>query len=176
MYGDASSAVRNIFLNDVKLKIRPPRKSVSDLAGGNFDFRWTATKLSDAVFKHDIPALYARHIEGLQIRNFSVDWSEGLPDYFSSAIQLENFTRFSLDGFHGRQSPASSASPAISLQRGDGVTIRNSTAEPGTAVFLLTSGVTGEGLFVGNDLHSAKQAFSPTPSAFHLFANILPEP
>ncbi len=175
MYGDASSPLRNIYLHDVKLKIRPPRKAVSDMAGGNFDFRWTATKLSEAVFKHDIPALYGRHTDGLQIRNFTVDWADGLPDYFSSAIELEDFARFNLDAFQGRQSPNSGSSPAISLRRGEGVFIRNSTAAPGTTTFLSISEVKGEGLFVENDLRAARQAFLPPANSFHLFGNLMPE-
>jgi hypothetical protein len=174
MYGDPSSSIRNIFLDQVKIKIRPPRRNVSDLAGGNFDFRWTATRLSDAVFKHDIPGLYCRYIKGISLRDFTLEWAPSMPGYFSSAIECEDFAHFDVDAFKGRQSPSSENSPTIVLRRGDGVSIRNSKADPGTSTFFFASGVTGEGLFAQNDLRGAKRAFASAKNGFLLFGNNMP--
>jgi hypothetical protein len=158
----------------MKFKIRAPRKWVSDLAGGNFDFRWTATSLANAVFKHDIPGMYCRFIDGLRVHGLTLEWANDLPDYFSDGIECEDFNNFDLEGYEGRQAPTTSATAAIVLRRGHGVSIRNSKAATGTSTFLSTSGVTGEGLFAENDLRSAKRVFGGGAGKFILFGNALP--
>ena len=148
---------------------------MSELAGGNFDFRWTATDLSKAVFKHDIPALYARYIDGLDIHGLTVEWADDVPAYYSNAIECEDFKRLDLDGFYGRQAAHTTAKEAIVLRRGQGVTIRNSKAATGTLIFLSGTELTGEGLFSGNDLRGAREAFAGAKSGFTLFGNLMPE-
>jgi hypothetical protein len=54
------------------------------------------------------------------------------------------------------------------------VTIRNSTAAPGSGTFVSLSGVTQERLFVNNDLGAAQRAMRPSKSGFKMFGNILP--
>jgi hypothetical protein len=34
--------------------------------------------------------------------------------------------------------------------------------------------VSGEGLFIGNDLREAKRAFDPAPGGFKAFSNLMP--
>ena len=174
MYGDSGSSIRNVFLDQVKFKIRAPRKLVSDLAGGNFDFRWTATSPANAVFKHDNPGMYCRYIDGLRVHGLTLEWASDLPDYFSDGIECEDFNNLDLDGFEGRQAPTTSANAAIVLRRGHGVSIRNSKAAAGTLTFLSAAGVTGEGLFAENDLRSAKRMFGGGAGKFILFGNALP--
>jgi parallel beta-helix repeat protein len=176
LYGDSGSWIHNIYLDHIKLKIRAPRKKVSELAGGNFDFRWTATSLANAVFKHDIPGMYCRYIDGLNIDDFKVQWGDDLPDYFSNGVQCEDFKNLEIDGFEGRQALRSSKDPAIVLRHGEGVSVRDSKADPGTAVFLSTVGVQDEGLFVNNDLRQARRVFFGVKNGFHSSGNYLPVP
>jgi hypothetical protein len=65
----------------------------------------------EAVFKHDSPALYRRHIVGLQIRSLNVEFFPPI----SSAVESEDIARFTLDSFRGRQSLGFAESPVISL-------------------------------------------------------------
>jgi hypothetical protein len=174
-YGDAKSWLHDIVFDQVNFKFRAPRPKVSEMAGGNFDFRWTATDLANAVFKHDIPALYARYFDGLDIRGLTVAWADDVPAYFSNAIECEDFKRLDVDGFYGRQATHTTAQESIVLRRGQDVTIRNSKAAIGTLTFLTGTGLTGEGLFSGNDLRGAKQAFAGSQSGFTLFGNFMPE-
>ena len=174
LYGDAGSWIHNVRLNHISLKVRPPRKRVAELAGGNFDFRWTATTLANAVFKHDIPALYCRYADGLKINDFSVAWADNLPAYFSNAIECEDFRHLDLDGFEGRQATAASEAPAIVLRRGESVSVRNSKAAPGTSTFLSSSDIKEPGLFVGNDLRNAKRVFDAGQPGFMMSANDVP--
>ena len=85
-----------------------------------------------------------------------------------------HFRDLDIDGFSGRQARASSQDAVIVLKRGQGVTIRNSTATEGTVTFLSLSGVRQERLFVNNDLGAAKRAMRPTKSGFKIHGNILP--
>jgi hypothetical protein len=172
--GDAASRIHNLFLDRINLRIRPPRKNVSDEAGGNFDFRWIATDMANAVFKHDIPALYAHNVDGLYLRDFHLEWSDGLPGYFSSAMECEDFKELHIDGFSGRQASPDSANPVIALRRGNGVSITNSSAATGATTFVSMSDVSGEGLFSQNDLQNAKHAFRPEKNGFITFGNALP--
>jgi hypothetical protein len=173
-YGDAKSWLHDVFFDQVRLKIRAPRPKVSELAGGNFDFRWTATSLADAVFKHDIPGLYARYFDGLDIRGLSVEWADDVPAYFSNAVECEDFSRLNVDGFYGRQAPRSAAKEALVLRRGRDVTIRNSKAAAGTGTFLSGEELAEEGLLLGNDLRGAERAFEPAKNGFTLSGNLMP--
>jgi len=74
----------------------------------------------------------------------------------------------------GRQAFGSSANAAIALRRGSTVSIRDSRAAKGTGVFLLLLGVTGERLFVDNDLSQARQAFQPEKALLKLHGNEMP--
>jgi hypothetical protein len=174
MYGDAGSWIHDVHLDHLFLTIRAPRQKASELAGGNFDFRWTATSLANAVFKHDIPGIYGRYIDGLTMHDVALRWGEGLPEYFSNGIECEDFRHLELDGFEGRQASMSLPAPAIALRRGQDVTIRASKADPGTSTFLSVSDVSGEGLFASNDMRSAKRVFEGGKSGFALFGNLMP--
>lgn len=175
LYGSPDAPLRDITFSNVHFTLRATRKDISDAVGGNFDFRWTATDRAQAVFKHDIPGLYARYADGIRLGDFSIAWDGENPGFFSSAIQLEDFRDFDLEGFEGRQAP-NSAAPVISLARGAGVTIRNSRAATGSNAFVFTSRVRGEGPFSGNDLSQARSVFAGDPSHFKSYGNDLPVP
>jgi hypothetical protein len=174
LYGDAGSWTHNIRLNHISLKVRAPRKRAAELAGGNFDFRWTATSLANAVFQHDIPGLYCRYTDSLKIHDFSLAWGDRLPAYFSHAIECENFRHLDIDRFEGRQAAAASEAPAILLRRGQDVSVRNSKADAGTSTFLSAYDIQHSGMFVGNDLRSAKRVFDPEQPGFFMSGNDLP--
>jgi len=74
LYGHPNAWLRNIRLDNVHFTMRAIRPEVSELVAGNFDFRWTAPTLQEAVFKHDIPGIYGRYVEGLEIQNSSIAW------------------------------------------------------------------------------------------------------
>jgi parallel beta-helix repeat protein len=174
IYGSPGSIIRDITFDQIRLEIRAPKPSVARSVGGNFDLRWTATSLANAVFKHDIPAIYCRYVDGFKIKDFKIVWGNDLPDYFSNAIECENFHDLSVTDLDGRQAFASSQSPAITLRRGSSVSIRNSRAARGTGVFVSLSDVSGERLFVDNDLSQARQAFRPKNARLKLYGNEMP--
>jgi Pectate lyase superfamily protein/Glycosyl hydrolases family 28 len=174
LYGNEKAWLKGITFDQVRFTIRSPRKQVAQMAGGNFDFRWTAGSLARAVFKHDIPALYLRFVDGMRINDLHLDWEEGLPDYFSNAIECEDFRELSIELFEGRAARADANLTTIDLLRGAGVSIVNNKALPGTGTFLRTEQVSGQGIFALNDLRTAKQAFSSNSTGFSLTGNLMP--
>ena len=174
IYGSSDSIIRDIIFDQIRLKIRAPKPSVAQSVGGNFDLRWTATSMATAIFKHDIPAIYCRYVDGFKIQGLKVIWGNDLPDYFSNAIECEDFHDLSVADFEGRQTFASSRSAAIALRRGSNVSIRDSRAARGTGVFLSLIGVSGERLFEDNDLSQARQAFQPEKALLKLHGNEMP--
>ena len=175
IYGTKDSPVRDIEFDRVRLRIHAPRESVSAAVGGNFDLRWTATSFAEAVFAHDIPAVYCRYLSGWRVRGLEIDWDKNLPTYFTNGILCEDFEGIDIDDFSGRQAPESS-SAVIALRRGGGISVRNSSALAGASTFLSVSEVSGKGLFVDNDIAAAARAFDPNEAGFTLWGNRLPAP
>ena len=251
LYGHPEAWLRNIRLDNLHFTMRTTRPEVSELVGGNFDFRWTAPTLQEAVYKHDIPGIYGRYVEGLAIQNSSIAWCgatscwensltakndnreheknltaesaekgrrerreetlsaknakdakndtseqednlttenaekgrrerrEGRsdpnfadPEFFSSAIELEDFRDLDVNSFRGSQAPGSSAA-AILLRNGSGVSIRNSVADAGTNVFLEAHGVGGKRLLIDNDLLNAVTILQGETGEFSLRGNFV---
>jgi len=174
IYGSPDSIIRDVTLDQIGLEIRAPKPSVAQSVGGNFDLRWTAANMATAVFKHDIPALYCRYVDGFRIQGFTATWGKDLPDYFSNAVECEDFHELRVAGLEGRQAFPTSRAAAIALRRGSDFSIRDSRAAEGTGVFLSLSGVTGERLLVNSDLSQARQAFQPEKAALRLHGNEMP--
>jgi hypothetical protein len=173
LQGAPKNLIRNISFEHVRLQIRAPREVASRGVGGNFDLRWTATERANAVFRHDIPGLYCRWADGIQVRGFDMEWDAHLPAYFSHGLEFEDFRNLDIDGFSGRQAAPGPEGAVIALRRGVGVSIRNSRAAEGAATFVATTEVTGEGLFSGNDVKAATRVFEPVKSGFTLYGNLV---
>jgi hypothetical protein len=123
LYGSEESVLRDIRFDHVQLSIK--RGALTDYYAGNFDLRATNDpKL--AIFKHDIPAIYARHVNGLTLRDIDVRWDSSLPDYFTNAISCDHFQQLTIDGFSGSAGPqAATAGAVIALSEGSDALIRN---------------------------------------------------
>ena len=111
IYGAADSIVRDIYLEQIRMHIRAPQQRIAQSVGGNFDLRWTATSFEEAIFKHDIPALYVRFLDGLRIRDFDLSWGDNLPSYFSGALEAEDFKNLDYTDFKPTSAPGSAVTP-----------------------------------------------------------------
>jgi hypothetical protein len=118
--------------------------------------------------KSEIPALYAKRIDGLRLRDVQVDWptatTPALPDYYSDGIKIEDFKDLTIDDFEGRQAQMASGA-AISLVNGTGVAVTNSRAMPGTRTFLQLDKVDGRRVFVNYDVKGAAKVIVPATLA-----------
>jgi hypothetical protein len=160
LWGGAGTPITGVELSGIRLHMLAPDPALSESVGGNLDLRWTAETPRDGIVKSDIPALYARQVAGLTLRDVKVDWAAGVPDYFSDGIRVEDFSDLTVDGFSGRQAQTAGGA-AIALSNGSGVSITNSRALDGTDIFLELDSVTQRRVFVNYDVKAAAQVISP---------------
>jgi Glycosyl hydrolases family 28/Pectate lyase superfamily protein len=166
LWGAAGSAISGVDLDGVRLHMVAPNPEFSASVGGNLDLRWTAASAKEGIASSEIPGIYAKHVEGLRLRDVRVDWAAGMPEYFSDGVRVENFQSLTIDDLGARQAQNSSGS-AIALSNGSGVSITNSRALPGTRVFLQLDKVTGRRVFVNYDLKGAALAIEPASQRFY---------
>jgi hypothetical protein len=169
LYGCPDSPISDVALEGVRLRLCSGRNGA--LVGGNFDLR-PSIKLETALFKHGIPGVFGRFIDGLRVQNLDLEWSNPLPAYFSNGIECENANRLVIDGFSGKQASGSGA--AISLTSCRAASVRNCRAGEGTGTFLLLSGANDGGTFVNNDLRNSKKAILPEENGFFMSGNQIP--
>ena len=87
VWGSASNPIENLELSDVQVRIG--ESPIHEIYGGNFDLRPTS-RFDTSVFKHDIPALFARHVKGLRIDRTRVEWRGALPAFFTHGLEAED--------------------------------------------------------------------------------------
>jgi hypothetical protein len=165
IYGAEHNPIVGLTLDRVRLKITTPDQAIARSMGGNFDLRWTARNLQEAIFKHDIPAVFCRWVRDFHVHGLELQWGENLPDYFSDGIHCEQFSNIAIDQFEGRQAPAAGGA-ALSFSDGAGLSITGSTAAPGTSTFLKLSHVIERRAFVNDDLGAAKRVIVPANATF----------
>jgi parallel beta-helix repeat protein len=172
VYGCEQSVIKDLLFQGVKVRIN--NSPLQQSYGGNFDLRG-CRDVATAVFAHDIPAFYCRYADGVKIDGLEVEWADGLPSFFSHAIQFENFDNVDIDGFSGGPAHPDGGQAAIALSKGGHVSIRNSRAARGTGVFLSVADVVDGGLFVNNDLREARVICQPEKLPFQASGNLLPK-
>jgi Glycosyl hydrolases family 28 len=171
VYGYKEGHIQDLLFDNIKLTLKggPLQKSY----GGNFDLMFNNIE-AENLFKHDIPGMYCRYVDGLKINGFKLAWDDNLPEFFNHGIHCEFFKDVVIDGFEGRQPHIGGDAAAIALNDGSGITIRNSKADKDTGTFLSHSDITDEGLFANNDLSNAQEAIEPENSAFEFVDNLWP--
>jgi polygalacturonase len=120
IYGSKESVLKNISFNNVQMTLK--KGELTNSYGGNFDLRPT-NDIRLGIFKHDIPALYATHVDGLKIKDFQVETEGTLPDFFTYAIQCEDFANLAINGVTG-YSPDKKL-PLIDIENGKNAMIQN---------------------------------------------------
>jgi hypothetical protein len=165
IYGAENDPIIGLTLDRIRLKIVAPEPAVARSMGGNFDLRWTARNLHEAIFKHDIPAVHCRWLQNFHVHGLELQWGENLPDYFSDGIHCEQFRDVTIDQFEGRQAQTNTGA-ALSFSDGTGLSITASTAAPGTATFVSLSNVKDRRTFVNYDLSAAQHFIVPANARF----------
>jgi len=172
VYGSDNSVIRNLVFDRVRVKMR--NDPLAEAYGGNFDLRGEdRMKPEMSIFQHDIPAFYARNVDGLSLRGFEAEWADDIPAFFSSGIEIEKFSNVDIDGFSGRQAHKNGKAAVIRLSDGRFVSIRNSVATKDAGVFLEHFQVRGS-LFVHNDLTRARSVANPAKLPFTASGNLMP--
>ncbi len=165
LWGGKGTPISGVEFNGIRLHMISPTASLGESVGGNLDLRWTATSPRFGMMKSDIPALFAKYVDGLWLRDIQVDWAKSMPDYFSDGIRVEDFNNLSIDYFAGRQAQNATGA-AISLHDGSGIAITNSRAENGPLTLLKLEKVHDRRVFVNYDLRGAATAIAPPDQHF----------
>jgi Glycosyl hydrolases family 28 len=160
LWGGEGTPITGVELNGVRLHMLSPSPALSESVGGNLDLRWTALTPRDGIVKSDIPAFYAKHVNGLRLRDVEVDWGAGIPTYFSDGLRVEDFNDLMIDSFSGNQAHAATGA-AISLHDGSGVLITNSHTTFGRQFFLQLDRVRDRRILANYDLRADKETSSP---------------
>ena len=137
VFGLKDSQIEDIRFNNVQLYIKKGKETMD--YGGNFDLRPAAEKKMQ-IFEHDIPGLYAQYVTNLFLDGFHIEWDPLLPDFFTNAIEVNEFTNLSIDRLQGEAAPNSKDKAAIKLSNGIGFQIINSTYK-GTKPLIIKSNV-----------------------------------
>lgn len=111
--------IRDLLFDQVSLRIQSSRWQHA--YGGNFDLR-PIRDLDRAIYAHDIPASYFKHVAGLRIRDLDVRWGDGLADWHTHALHAQSCRDVRIDGLHGSARDPQAA--PVALQQCEQVTVR----------------------------------------------------
>ena len=112
LYGQKERRMEDIRFNNVQLKIVNGAETLA--YGGNFDLRPAADE-THRLFEHDIPGIYAQFVDGLIVHNFTLEWGEGLPGFFTDGIECLEVNKLSIEGFNGLANPGNPDSQKLKL-------------------------------------------------------------
>lgn len=118
IYSTAKDLLDDISFDNISLTIKPGRFTES--YGGNVDLRPT-NDISLGIFEHSISALYGNYVSNLSIKNMNVFWNEGLPSWFTHAVEVENYKSVSVDKLH--EEGGNGNASTIFLHKGKGNTV-----------------------------------------------------
>jgi polygalacturonase len=168
IYGVQESKIENLTLENIRLNIQS--SPLNATYGGNFDLRPTNSK-STSIFKHDIPGLYSQFVKDLKIKDFEIKFASEFPDFFSNAIECQNFENLIIDEFCSSSSLPVPNHAIFHLQDGKNVIIRNSVVQEKSDLFLSHQNVSGGCKLSGNDFSKVKTIIKPESSVFQLLGN-----
>jgi polygalacturonase len=131
IYGTENSIIENISLENINLTINNGKYTES--YGGNFDLR-PAFPLEEALFKHDIPGVYAQFVRHLSISGFELNWGTTLPSFFTEGLEINHFSDLLLEGICADPAPPSKGISTIKLKDGVNVIVRNCSTKDVTAL------------------------------------------
>lgn len=121
MYGIEEGSISDITIEGLRLHLR--NGNLQDEYGGNFDLRPTV-EIGQNIFAHDIPGIFMKYVDGVQIRSTVISWEAGMHRFFRHGIWLEDFRDITFDQI--RAAAPRSGEEVFYLKNGAGLSIRNS--------------------------------------------------
>jgi hypothetical protein len=159
LYGFHENSIQNIDFLNIRHYFKNSQYNAT--RGGNFELR-PAFDNKYSVFKHDIPAFYAKNVSELTISRYDLDCDRDLPDFCTNAIYCEDFSNIKIDAFTGTKLNTNKDYAVIQLENGNYASVTNCKAKPGTEAFLGVKNVSNAGYFMNNDVREAKISISPS--------------
>ncbi|WP_424005365.1 glycoside hydrolase family 28 protein (plasmid) [Haloarcula salina] len=170
VYGHTDADIEDVRLEAVHLDVR--EASEADAVGGNVDLQ--PTSVEPPIREHDVPAVHCENVDGLVLRDVTVEWADDVPAYHTHGVAGVGLDDVIIDGFDGAPAHSESGDAAVSLRDSSTVTVRDSRARAGTGVFLEAVETSDERLFSGNDLAEAERKIAGG-TAFTEFGNVDPQ-
>jgi hypothetical protein len=93
--GSKESRIRNVTLENVHAKLERWTK----YPGGVWDNR--PTTAMDGIERHGTPGIAIRHADDVTLKNCDASWGENRPEYFTHALEVEDVTGLTNEGFKG---------------------------------------------------------------------------
>ena len=97
IFGHEEGKIENINIDGLILKMLEGK--YTSKYGGNFDLR-PAYSTSKSIFKNDIPALYAKGVNGLRINDIILGWENPKSNFFTNGIEIENFENILITNYN----------------------------------------------------------------------------
>ena len=97
IFGHEEGKIENIKIDGLTLKMLEGK--YTSKYGGNFDLR-PAYSTSKSIFKNDIPALYAKGVNGLRINDIILGWQNPKSNFFTNGIEIENFENILITNYN----------------------------------------------------------------------------
>jgi polygalacturonase len=128
--GHADQPLENIRLSNIQIFMNP----------------------ENAKDKRASDALRIDGVQGLMIRDLSVQWSAETEEKWKSALVLRNVSDFDIASFSGRQGLKNSSAPAVLFENVSDGLLRDSRAVAETGTFLHVAGANSKNIVVRNNL------------------------
>lgn len=112
LFGLEDSKLENISFTNMQLIIRKGKETIA--YGGNFDLR-PATPKAMQLFEHDMPGIYAQHVNKLAICDFALTWGHDLPSFFTHGIESVDVKDLNVKNFTGNGNPNAPGSQKMKL-------------------------------------------------------------
>jgi len=117
LYGTNESHLNDISFNHIRFEFTDSK--LNDVAGGNIDMRGTL-RLTDGLFKSDIPGLLAQYVDGLYINDFQLQWTNPRMPWLTNGIDVNHFTDLCITNFKGTGAPNNPRAYPVALRDGIG--------------------------------------------------------
>lgn len=97
-WSEQPGLIRDVRFDQIDLRMR--RSEWQAARGGNFDLR-PSRDMSRSIFAHDIPAAFFYGVEGLTVRGFSVQWDNGLANWYTHVLHAHSCQDIAIDEVRG---------------------------------------------------------------------------
>jgi hypothetical protein len=155
-----AGAIRHVMLRNIIahgqgscLILGHPNSWLDDISLENIKLYLSADP--SAAYDRSVHAMYFQYGKNMRVKDVQVQWEKPESAKWQSALYFRDMQELRVEGFEGAPADPASGNPAVVLNQVNSAIIADSTARPGTDVFLRVTGAKCQGIHLrGNDLHA----------------------